>query len=149
VKPALTQRIALRFGLGRVPAAFRRKLEAESPSLYVAKGVAETVTLRNFRAPGVRCGWRKMGFIGFVVVTEKRFVAKARAYHHIDLDLAVTDPRFQQILFTREADVMLLQFDASLRGTDYSGEVEVRLHLPDQDRMVAALGKVKGRVGSK
>ena len=142
MKPTLTQRIAQVFGLGRVPPALRRQLEREAPLLYVAEGIAETVTLKDFRAPGVRCGWRKMGFVGFVIVTEKRLVAKARSYHHVDLDLTFADPRFQQITLAREDDVFSMRFDASLKGSGYSGQVEVCLHLPHQDQLVAALGKV-------
>lgn len=142
MKTTVTQRIARVFGVGRVPAALRRQLETEAPLLYVAEGIAETVTLKDFKAPGVRCGWRKMGLVGFVIVTEKRLIAKARSYHHVDLDLTFADPRFQQITLAGEDDVFLMRFDASLKGPGYSGQVEVRLHLPYQDQLIAALGKV-------
>jgi hypothetical protein len=142
MKTTVTQRIAQVLGLGRVPSPLRRQLETESPILYVAEGIAETITLKDFKAPSVRCGWRKMGLIGFVIVTEKRLVAKTRSYHHVDLDLTFADPRFQQINLAREGDLFLMQFDASLKGSGYSGQVEVRLRLPSQDQLIAALGKV-------
>lgn len=141
MKTTVTQRIAQVLGLGRVPAALRWQLESEAPLLYVAEGIAETVTLKDFKAPGVRCGFRKMGFVGFVVVTEKRLVAKTRSYHHVDLDLTFADPRFGQITLAGEDGAFLMRFDASIRGAGYSGQVEVRLHLPNQEQLFAALGK--------
>ena len=149
MKPTLTQRIARVFGFGRLPAALRRQLEAESAILYLAEGVTQAATLRNFRAPGVRCGVRKMGFVGSVVLTGERFLVKAGSYHHIDLDLALGDPRLQQIAFVREGDTLVARFDASLKGADYSGEVEIRLHLPDSDELVKALSRIGVRVESR
>lgn len=149
MKATLTQRIAQLLRFGRVPTVIRQRLETEAPLLYIVEGVAETATLKNFRAPGVRCGWRKMGFVGFVVITEKRIVVKAGYYHHIDLDIAPADTRFQQISFVTEGDVILIRFDASLKGTDYSGEVEIRLHVPIPEEMIAALEKVDIRVEPK
>ena len=49
-----------------------------------------------------------------MVVTEKRFVVKARAYNQIDIDLPVADPLFRQVSFAKEANLMLLRFDASI-----------------------------------
>jgi len=62
--------------------------------------------------------------------------------------MALADPRLRQISFTKAANVVSIQFDASMRGPDHAGQVELRLHVPDPDAMTEALDEVGVRVVS-
>ena len=52
----LAQKFADLFHSGRLPDEDRRVLETEGGVAYLAGGVASTVTLEDFRAPGIACG---------------------------------------------------------------------------------------------
>jgi hypothetical protein len=137
----IIQSFAGLFRLGRIPSALRAQLESESRILYLAEGIAETAVFKYFRSPGMCCYRRFTSFIGFFVITEKRIVAKAKLYNQINVNMAYTDPRFQSIAFVADSKRLSLAFDASVQGPQMSGQMEVRLHLPDVGAAVDILQK--------
>jgi hypothetical protein len=127
----LVQKLAARLRLGQLPEALRAELEAEGRLLYLAQGIRETAIFRHYRASGVYSGYRRMGFIGYFALSERRLVAKAKCYHEIDVSVAYDEALFQQMTFTVRPRYLALAFDASARNAAASGQIEVRLHLPD------------------
>lgn len=127
----LTQKIAGVVHLGRLPARVREQMLLEGEMLYEAEGIAETVILKSFRAPGQYCLHRRMGFVGYFALSARRIVAKAGSYHKIDVNMAFDDPAFKSICFKAEPKYLSLTFDPSIQMPDASGEIEIRLHLPD------------------
>jgi hypothetical protein len=145
----VTQRIACFFHLGRIPAALRVQLESESRILYLAEGIAETAVFRNFRGPGMWCYRRYTSFIGFFVLSERRIVAKAGGRFsqvNIDVNIAYDDSRFQTIAFVAGSKLLSLAFDASVQSPEMSGQIEVRLYLPDVGAATQILRKVGARI---
>lgn len=127
----VTQRIAGFLHLGKMPVDVEAHLQSEGRMLYLAEGIAETAILRNFKAPGTRCGYRRMGFVGFFALTERRILASARYFHGIRIDTAFNDPPFKQLEFHATPKYLSVTFDPSIHGPDMSGRIEIRLHLPD------------------
>jgi hypothetical protein len=111
-----TQKVAARLRLGRLPAA---------------EGIWETAIFRHYRAPQVYCRYRRMGFIGYFALSERRLIARAKGYHEIDVNVAYDEPRFQKLTFAVQPRYLSLAFDASLQSPEASGQIEIRLHLPD------------------
>jgi len=141
----LVQRLAAGLGLGRLPEAVRAQVESEGRIVYLAEGVPETAVFRHYRAPGVRDWHRRIGFIGYFVLSERRLVAKAKAYHEINVNVAFADDAFKEMTFTVMPRYLSLAFDASTQSAQASGQVEVRLHLPD----IAVAAKVLERAGAQ
>jgi hypothetical protein len=125
------QRLATRLRLGQLPEAVRTQLESEGRLLYLAEGIMETAIFRGYRAPGVYSWRRKALFIGYFALSERRLVAKAKRFHEINVDVAYDDPRFKKMTFTVRPEYLSLAFDASTQSSQASGQLEVRLHLPD------------------
>jgi hypothetical protein len=143
-----TQRLAGTFGLGRLPGAQRVQLESEGRLLYLAEGIWETAILRDYqhhRFPQAYCLACRMGFIGYFALSERRLVAKAKAYNKIDVNVAYEEPRFKAMTFTIRPKYLALTFDASAQSPEDSGQLEVRLHLPD----IALAAKILKRAGAR
>lgn len=141
----VVQKVASLFRLGRLPAALRSQLETEAKVLHLAEGIWETAVFKDFRAPGNYCLWRSIGFTGFFVLTEKRMMAKARFYHYINVNVTYDDPRFRSITFSARPKMLSLAFDASLEDPEWSGQLEVHLHLPD----VGTVAQILQRAGAQ
>jgi len=125
------QKLATRLRLGQLPEAVRTQLESESRLLYLAEGIMETAIFRGYRAPGAYILQRRIVFIGYFALSEHWLVAKAKAYHETNVNVAYDDPRFKAITFTIRPRYLALTFDASAQSPQASGQLEVRLHLPD------------------
>ncbi|HUW62368.1 MAG TPA: hypothetical protein VMZ06_15290 [Candidatus Bathyarchaeia archaeon] len=134
-----TQKIARVFHLGRLPARVREQMQSEGGILYLAEGIAETAIFRNFRAPGVYCSQRRMGFIGFFALSERRIVARAGCFHKIDVNTTFDDPTFKKLLFKAGPKYLSVTFDPSIQTPDASGQIEIRLHLPDISKAATIL----------
>jgi len=141
----LVQRLAAGLGLGRLPQAVRAQLESEGRIVYLAEGVPETAIFRHYRAPGIRI-WRNWrGFIGYFVLSERRMVVKAKAYHEININAAYDDLLFKKIAFAVRPRYLSMAFDASAQDVQASGQIEVRLHLPD----IAVAAQILERAGAQ
>jgi hypothetical protein len=141
----IIQKLTARLGLGQLPEALRDQLESEGRILYLAEGILETALFRNYRAPSVYSSHRRMAFIGYFALSERRMVARAKGYHQIDVNMAYDDPRFQKITFAVRPKFLSLAFDASTQNAQASGQVEVRLHLPD----IAAAARMLEQAGAR
>jgi hypothetical protein len=131
MRTTLTQKATHLLRLGRLPAALRTVLESEGGIVYLAEGIGISATFHTFKAQGIRCLWRKMGFIGFVALSERRIVTKAQCWHLVDLNVPYDDPRFQAITFRADRRCLVLAFDAADLMPPASGHTEVRLYVPD------------------
>jgi hypothetical protein len=125
------QRLAAGLGLGRLPGAVRSQLESDGRILYLAEGVLQTAIFRDYRAPGVRSNYRRISFVGYFALSQRRMVVKAKCYHEININAAYDDAAFKKMTFAVRRGYLSLVFDASAQSAQASGQVEVRLHLPD------------------
>jgi hypothetical protein len=107
------------------------QLESEGRILYLAEGVLETAIFRDYKAPGVRSNCRRISFIGYFALSQRRMVVKAKCYHQININAAYDDAAFRKMTFAVRRRYLSLVFDASAQSAQASGQVEVRLHLPD------------------
>lgn len=139
------QKLAAKLRLGRLPETVRAQLESEGRILYLAEGIMETAIWRRYRAPGACILARRMAFIGYFALSERRLVAKAKRFHEINVNVAYDDPRFKAMTFTIRPKYLALAFDASAQGPQASGQIEVRLHLPDN----AAATKILEQAGAQ
>jgi len=140
------QKLAGILHLGRIPSLLRSQLEADGRILYLAEGVAETAIFKDFRAPGAYCSYRCIAFVGFLALSQKRLVVKAKFGHQISINMPYEDPRFHKLTFTATPKRLSVAFDASLQGPGISGHLEVRAHLPDVATVTAILQKVGAQV---
>jgi hypothetical protein len=141
----LLQRLTGGLHLGQLPGTVRAQLESEGRILYLAEGIRETAKFTRYRAPGVYSWRRWIAFIGYFALSERRLVAKAKQYHRIDVNVAYDDPQFKAMTFTVRPKYLSLAFDASAQSPKASGQIEVRLHLPD----IAAATKILEQAGAQ
>ena len=142
---AILQKLAARLGLGQLPDTLRAQLESEGRILYLAEGIWETAIFRHFRAPSARSSYRRISFIGYFALSQRRLVAKAKCRHRVDVNVAYDDPRFHQMTFAVRPKYLSLAMDASTQSPQMSGQMEVRLHLPD----VATAAKILEQAGAR
>ena len=139
------QRLAAGLRLGRLPGAVAAQLQSEGRILYLAEGVLETAIFRNYKAPGVRSNYRRISFIGYFALSGRRMVVKAKCYHEINIDAAYDDAAFKKMTFALRRRYLSLTFAASAQSPQASGQVEVRLHLPD----LAAAAQILEQCGAQ
>jgi hypothetical protein len=144
----LVQRLAGRLHLGRLPEAVRAQLESEGRILYLAEGIWETALFRDFKAPGFRSSHRRMSFIGYFALSEHRVVVRAKCFHEININTAYDDALFKAITFTVQPKYLSLGYDASAQSASASGQVEIRLHLPDVPAAATILEQAGARMAS-
>ncbi len=141
----LVQRLAAGLGLGRLPEAVRAQVESEGRIVYLAEGVLETAIFRHYRAQGVRSGYRRISFIGYFVLSERKMVVKAKRYSEININVAYDDALFKKMIFAVRPTYLSLAFNASEQSTQASGQIEVRVHLPD----IAAASEILEQAGAR
>jgi len=138
--------MAARLHLGRLPEALRTQLESEGRILYLAENIGETAICKDYRAPGARSGRRWIWFIGYFVLTERRVVAKARWYHRVDVNVAYDEPLSPALAFHVKRKYLCLAWDASAQDPRTSGQLEVRLYLPDVTTAARLLEQAGARI---
>ncbi len=141
----LLQKLTSGLHLGQLPATVRAQLESEGRILYLAEGIRETAIFRRYRAPGAYIWRRAIAFIGYFALSERRLVAKAKQYHEVNVNVAYDDPLFKTMTFTVRPRYLALAFDASAQSPRASGQIEIRLHLPD----IAAATKILEQAGAQ
>lgn len=139
------QRLAAKCRLGQLPQARRAQLESEGRILYLAEGILETAIFRHFRAPNVYSSHRRIMFIGYFALSERRLVAKAKCYHEIDVNVSYDETRFHRMTFAVRPKYLSLACDASVQNAQMSGQMELRLHLPD----VVTAAKILEQTGAR
>lgn len=140
--------IAGKLGIGRLPSAVRAQLETDGGILYLAESAGATATFENYQAPGFYCSCRKMGFIGYLALSQKRLAAHAGFWDRINLNVPYTDPRFAAISIQAERKTMALSYDASKMSPEASGRVTIRYHLPDPEEAARLLQSRKSHAES-
>jgi hypothetical protein len=135
----LTQRFANAFHVGRLPEEARSQMASDGGILYLAEGVLETALFRHFRSPQGCSLYRRTAFIGFVVMSQRRIIVRAEWFHQIHINLAYGEPRFKVITFKARPRYLSLAFDASDQMPDSSGQVEIRMYLPDVSKAADVL----------
>ena len=135
----LLSSIAGKLGIGKIPSAIRAQIEADGGILYLAESAGATATFENFRSPGFYCACRKMGFIGYLALSEKRLAAHAGMWDRINLNVPYTDPRYDAISVQAERETIALSYDASKMAPKASGRITVRFHLPDPEEAARLL----------
>jgi hypothetical protein len=148
MKRTFTQRIAEFFHLGRLPDEVKDLMTSEGGIRYMAEGVAETAIFRNFQSPGNYCAYRKTLFIGSVALSKRRLVVRAGRYNTININVAFDDPKFKGIAFSASQKYLSLRFEAAGYIPNSSGQIEVRLHLPDVSSITDLLIRKGGTVAS-
>ena len=139
------QRLAAGLRLGRLPGAVAAQLESDGRILYLAEGILQTAIFRDYRAPGIRSNCRRISFIGYFALSQRRMVVKARCYHQINISVPYDDAAFKKLTFAVRGRYLSLVFDASAQSAQASGQVEIRLHLPD----LAAAAKILEQSGAQ
>lgn len=129
--------LRLLIGTGQLPEDVRSELEAEGV-VVLAECLSGSLTLRSYRAPGRRAGWKRSAVSGAVVVTQRRLVVWVGGSRNIDVPL--DDPRRAAVSVEAEGpDRVRFAYDAGAFHDDRSGQVEVRLRTPEAARIVEAL----------
>ena len=113
------------FGFGRVPRTMKPILEQEGIVLS-DEGIAGSITLRNFRAPGKRYSYRKSWFTGSLIVTELRFAGFAFGRSVINVPLEGPHLGKLDCSLEKEHTILRVAFEASSFHEDWSGAIECR-----------------------
>lgn len=142
---AILQKWAARLRLGQLPPARRAELESEGRILYLAEGIRETAIFMHFKASNARSRYRRVWFLGYFALSERRLVAKAKCGQEIDINVTYDETRFQKMTFAVTPKYLSLAWDASAQSPQMSGQMEVRLHLPD----VATAAKILEQAGAR
>ena len=130
------------FGVGKFPAVYATDLATEGIVLS-DEGLKGSVTYRNFHRPGSYSGYRKVGNIASVIVTNVRIAAYSGENPLINVPF--TDERLKQIVFSVEpSGALLAAFDASLFHDDWTGQIEYRFQTPLAEAIVH---QIKAQVG--
>lgn len=140
-----TQKLAAKLRLGRLPEALRAELEADGRLRYLAEGILKSVIFRDYRVPGARIHHRRMAFIGYFALSERRLVAGAKAFHEMDVKAAYDEDLFRKMAFAVQPRYLSLVFDATDQDPQASGQIEVRLHLPD----IPAVARLLEQAGAR
>lgn len=125
------QRIARTLRVGQIPQAIRRQLESDGEPLFCHEGILISVRLKDFRAPGIFCGLRQMSFIGFFAASQSRLVVSASCFNKAWLNLSYDDPRLGRITFAADGRRLSMSFNADGLIPRATGDVTLRLRVPD------------------
>jgi hypothetical protein len=143
IMSTIIQRISRTLGIGQIPKTIRRQLQSDGGLLFSFEGIPISVVLNDFRAPGIFCGLRLMSFIGFFAASESRVVASASFFHKVWLNLPYDDPRLHEIAFTPKGRRLSIKFNADGLIPRATGDVTLRLRIPDAFEIARVL-KSKG-----
>ena len=77
--------------------------------------------------------------IGFFALSEQRIVTRAKCWHKIDINTTYDDPRFKTIVFNPTEKYLSLKYDPSGFIPKASGQVEIRVHLPNVSKAAKIL----------
>lgn len=106
-----------------------------------------TAILHAFKAPGIRCGYRRMSFVGFVAMSNRKLVASASFFHKAQVNVAFEDPKFKAITFRLAGNHLSMSFDAAGLIPDASGEVTLRFAISDLRVAAQLLAERGGSIG--
>ena len=133
-------------GIGQLSESLRTQIDAEGVLPLLEEGIPVTAILQGFKAPGIRCGYRRMSFIGFVVLTNRRLIVSASFHHKVCVDVAYEDARFRTITFDVIRKRLSMSFEAAGLIPDASGDVTLNLGVADA-ATAARILREKGAIG--
>ncbi len=119
-------------GIGRLPVEADALMPPDD-RLLVCENLFCSVTLRNFRAPGRACNWKRQWFAGSIAVSENHIIAFRGRRRMINT--AFDDPRFFKISFAADEYNLYVAHDAALYRNDWSGQIESRFHTPEAQKI--------------
>ena len=112
------------FGWGQLPKAMRPILESEGIVLF-DEGLGGTITLRNYRSPTRRSGYRCNWFTGSLIVTGLRFAAFSISRPLINVPLDVARLRLLDCSIEKGTKLKVA-YDAADFDDNTTGKVELR-----------------------
>ncbi len=119
-------------GIARLPVE-ADALIPQDDRLLVCEHLFCSVTLRNFRAPGRACNWKRQWFAGSIAVSEDHIIA-FRGRRRL-INTAFDDPRFLKISFVSDEYNLYIAHDAALYRDDWSGQIEYRFRTLDAQKI--------------
>ena len=119
-------------GIARLPVEADALIPLDD-RLLVSEHLFCSVTLRNFRAPGRACNWKRQWFAGSIAVSEDHIIA-FRGRRRL-INTAFDDPRFIKISFTADEYSLYIAHDAALYHDDWSGQIQYRFLTPDAQKI--------------
>jgi hypothetical protein len=137
------QKVARALRIGQIPQAIRRQLEADGAILCSHEGIPITVRLKDFRAPGIFCGLRLMAFIGFFAASERRLVVSAAFVHKVWINVSYDDQRLRGMRLKADGGRLSMDFNAEGLIPRATGDVTLRLRVPNAVQ-IARLLESKG-----
>jgi hypothetical protein len=143
----MIKKVAKLLHIGQMTKALQRQLEGEGGIVWLEEGIPVTAVLRAFKAPGIRCGYRRMSFVGFVAMSKRRLVASASFFHKTEVNVAFEDPEFKAITFSVAGNRLSMSFEAAGLIPDASGEVTLRFATFDLPVAAQLLAERGGRIG--
>jgi hypothetical protein len=142
----MIQKAARFLRIGQLPDLLRTKIGAEGGFLWLEEGILVTAILRDFKAPGTFCGYRRISFLGFAAMTQRRMVVSARFFNQASMDVDYDGPRFKDITFSLDGKHLSLSFNAAGFLPNAAGEVTLRLGVSDLPKATQIL-RQKGARG--
>ena len=118
--------------LGRLPAEADLLIRPQHRKV-VLENLAGSITYYHFRSPRRVCAWRRQWFAGSIAVSDERIIAYQWCTRLINTPF--NDPRFSELSFTAEKDLLLISHDASLYHPNWSGFIEHRFRTPHASRI--------------
>lgn len=116
------------FGVGKIRETVLSELKGEE-IIASDEGIKSTLTYKNFRAPGRYSNWKRRGFAGAIILTEKRLILQQ--YSQPVINILLTDERFEKIKVSLETeDTLLFEFEPHLFLENSSGQIEWRCRTP-------------------
>jgi hypothetical protein len=141
----IMQKITRLMHVGQLSQKVRDQLDADGGVLYLDEGIPVTAILQDFKAPGVFCGYRRMSFVGFLALSDRRIVVRASFFHEASVNVAFDEPEFRAITFRLARKRLEMAFEAKGLIPRASGEIRLRARISDPVRVVELL-RVKGAV---
>lgn len=114
------------FRFGSIPKKLRKNFEQEG-IIISDEGFWGWYVTKRLKAPGRRAFYRKEGFIGFFVVTQKRLVCYSFRKRLINIE---TDDEKIVLLRSNQSspNKLILSFDSADFLDGWEGEIELHLH---------------------
>jgi len=112
------------FGLGKIPKDVVPIVEKEG-ILFKEEGIGGSATLRNFRKPGTRYGYKSTWFIGSIVLTNEHFLAFQWSTPVVGLAWKAEEMA-ELYCYLDDKKKFHVDFDAAKFNDAWSGDIEVK-----------------------
>lgn len=127
------------FGQDKVPPEAMSVIEHEG-LIFMEEGLCGSITFKRFRAPGRYYSWKRNGFCGSIVLTEKHLLAFAYSKPTIGVAWEADEARKLKC-FVQNGKKLCIEYEAGFFDPDSSGEVTVRYRTELVPRILTKLKK--------